>query len=156
MFFPSNAHNSNVQSFPENKYSFTGRLNLCIVQRSNPCQQLGRLLCYHYSNDAERGYDQSGDFQKFQTLIFPCKFSECLIKKKSKLLFEKRNGFLANQTKLFLINRKLLFLVCFFSRSLESQKNDRKLLFHDCFVSVTHTIVRFNLSLKTNGFLPVV
>ena len=122
MFCPSNAHNSNVQSFPENKYSFTGGVSLCIVRKSNPCKQLGRLLCYHYSNDAEKGDDQSGDFQKFQTLIFPCNFSECLIKKKSKLLFEKRNGFLANQTKLFLINRKLLFLVCFFSRSLESQK----------------------------------
>ena len=44
IFCPSNAHNSNVQSFPENKYSFTGCLRLCIVRESNQCQQLGRLL----------------------------------------------------------------------------------------------------------------
>ena len=24
----------------------------CIVRESNPCQKLGRLLCYHYTNDA--------------------------------------------------------------------------------------------------------
>ena len=28
VFFPSNAHNSKIQSFPENKYSFTARLSL--------------------------------------------------------------------------------------------------------------------------------
>ena len=68
MFYPSNAHNSIVQSFPENKYSFTGRLSLCIIPESKPCQQRGRLRCYHYTNDIETVYDRRDDFQKFQTL----------------------------------------------------------------------------------------
>ena len=81
-----------------------------------PCQQLGRLRCYHYTNDAEKVYDRKNDFQKFQTLILPYKFSECHIKKKPKLLFEKRSCFFACQTNLFLINRKLLFLIFVTSR----------------------------------------
>ena len=28
----------------------------CIVRESNPCQKLGRLLCYHYTNDAHMKY----------------------------------------------------------------------------------------------------
>ena len=122
MFCPSNAHNSIVQSFPENIHSFIGRLSLRIVPESKPFQQLGRLRCYHYTNDTEKVYDWRDEFQKFQTLIFPYKLSECHIKKKPKLLFEKRSSFFANQTNLFLINRKLLFLICYFLRSLGSQK----------------------------------
>ena len=68
LFCPSNAHNSIVQSFPENKYSFTGRLSVCIVPESKPCQQRGRLRCYHYTNDTETVYNRRDDFQKFQTL----------------------------------------------------------------------------------------
>ena len=75
---------SNVQSFPEKKYSFTGRLSLCIVRESNPFQQFGRLLSYHYINDAEKVYDRRGEFQNFQTWFFPWTFSECHIKKKPK------------------------------------------------------------------------
>ena len=81
---PSNAHNSNFHYFPEKKYSFTGRLSLFIVRESNPCQQLGRLLCYHYTNDAEKAYDRRDQFQNFQTWIFPYTFSEFHIKKKPK------------------------------------------------------------------------
>ena len=95
MFCPSNAHNSIVQSFPENNYSFTGRLRVWIVPESKPCQQLGRLRCYLYTNNAEKVYDQRDDFHKFQTLIVPYKLSECHIKKKPKLLFEKRSNFFA-------------------------------------------------------------
>ena len=84
IFCPSNTDNSKVQSFPKNKYSFTARLSLCIVRESYPCQQLGRLLCYHYINDAEKVYDRRDDFQNFQTRIFPYTFSECYIKKKPK------------------------------------------------------------------------
>ena len=89
IFCPSNAHNSNAQSFPEIKYSFTARLSLCIVRESNPCQQLGRLLCYHYTNDAEKVFDRRDESQNFQTWIFPDKYSECHIRKKPKLFFEK-------------------------------------------------------------------
>ena len=71
IFFPSNAHNSNVQTFPKITHSFTGRLILCIVRESNPCQQFGRLLCYHYTNDAAKVYDRRDEFQNFQTWIFP-------------------------------------------------------------------------------------
>ena len=99
-FFPSNAHNSNVQTFPKTTHSFTGRLILCIVRESKPCQQLGRL-CYHYTNDAEKVYDQRDQFQNFQTWLFHYTFSECHIKKKPKLFFEKRSNFFANQTILF-------------------------------------------------------
>ena len=84
LFCPSNAHNSNVQSFHEIKNFFTGRMSLCIVRESNPCQQLGRRLCYHYTNDAVRDYDQRYEFQNFQTWIFLYTFSECYIKKKPK------------------------------------------------------------------------
>ena len=68
LFCPSNAQNSYAQSFPESKYSFTGRLSLCIVPESNLCQHLGRLPCYHYTNNTETVYDRRDDFQKFQTL----------------------------------------------------------------------------------------
>ena len=37
-----------------------------------------------------------------------------------------------------------------------NSKNDKNLLFHEYFVPLTHTIVMFNLSLKTNTLLPVV
>ena len=84
IYCPSNAHNSNAQSFPEIKNFFTGRLSLCIVRESNPCQQLGRRLCYQYTNDAVKDYDQKDEFQNFQTWIFPYTFSECYIKKKPK------------------------------------------------------------------------
>ena len=80
-FCPSNAHNSNVQFFPDNKYTFTGPLSLCIARDLNPCQQLGRLLCYHYTNAAEKVNDQRDEIQNFQTWNFPSTFSECHIKK---------------------------------------------------------------------------
>ena len=70
IFCPSNAHNSNAQSFPENKYSFTALLSLCIVWESNPCQQIGNLLCYHYTNDAEKVYDRRDEFQTFKFGFF--------------------------------------------------------------------------------------
>ena len=101
IFCTSDAHISNAQYFPEIKYSFTARLSLCIVRESNPCQQLGRLLCYHYTNDAENGYDRRDEFQNFQTWIFPYTFSKCHSKKKPKKFFEKRSKFFANQTNLF-------------------------------------------------------
>ena len=156
MFCPSNAQNSIVQSFPESKYSFTGRLSLCIVTESNTCQQLARLRCYLYTNDAEKVYDRKDDFQKFQKLIFPYKLSECHIKKKPKLFFEKRSNFLAYRTNLFLINRKLLFLIFYFSSSLGNQKTTGTHCFMNGLSLLTHTIVLFNLSLKTNTLLPVV
>ena len=101
IFCPSNAHNSNAQSFPENKYSFTALLSLCIVRESNPCQQIGKLLFYHYTNDAEKVYDRRDEFQNFQTWIFPYTFSKCHSKKKPKKFSEKRSKFFANQTNLF-------------------------------------------------------
>ena len=85
VFCPCNAHNSNVQSFPEIKYSFTALLSLCIVRESNPSQQLGSLLCYHHTNDAEKVNDRRDQFQNYQTWIFPYTFSECHIKKKPKI-----------------------------------------------------------------------
>ena len=85
IFCPSNAHNSNFQSSPENKNSFTARLSLCIVRDSNSCQQLISLLRYHYTNDAEKIYDQRDEFQNFQTWILPYKYSKCHIKKKTKI-----------------------------------------------------------------------
>ena len=85
VFCPSTAHSSNVQSFPENNYSFTDHLSLCIEREVNPYQQLRRLLCYLFTNDAEKVFDRRDEFQKFQTLIFLYKFSECQIKKKPKL-----------------------------------------------------------------------
>ena len=95
----SNAHNSEVQSLPEKKYSFTDRLSLSLVLESNPCQQLVSLLRYHFTNDNEKIYDRRDDFQNFQPWILHYTFSECHIKKK--LIFEKRSKFFANQTNLF-------------------------------------------------------
>ena len=92
---------SNAQSFPEIKYSFTALLSLCIVRESNPCQQLGKLLCYHYTNDPAKVYDRRDEFQNFQTWIFPYTFSKCHSKKKPKKFSEKRSKFFANQTNLF-------------------------------------------------------
>ena len=37
-----------------------------------------------------------------------------------------------------------------------NSKHDKSLLFHECFVPLTHTIVMLNLSLKLNTFLLVV
>ena len=131
---PSNAQNSNVQSFPEIKNFFPGRMSLCIVQESNPCQQLGRRLCYHYTNNAVKDYDQRDEFQNFQLWIFPYTFSECYIRKKPKSFFEKRSKFFAKQTNLFSFNRKLLlFLVCYFSRSMGIQKTTRIYYFRSIF-----------------------
>ena len=84
IFCPSNAHNSNVQSFPYIKNLSSGRMSLCIVRESNPCQLLGRRLRYHYTNEAAKDFDQRDEFQNFQTWIFPYTFSECYIKKKPK------------------------------------------------------------------------
>ena len=126
IFFPSNAHNSNAQSFSEIKNSVTARLSLCIVREANPCQQLGRLLCYHYTNDAEKTYDRNDEFQNFQTWIFPYTFSKCHIKKKTKKFFEKRIKLFANQKNLFsFIESCCFFLVCFFFRSMGIQKTTR-------------------------------
>ena len=60
-----------------------------------------KALCYHYTNDAAKDYDQRDEFQNFQTWIFPHTFSECYIKKKPKYFLEKRSKFFANQTNLF-------------------------------------------------------
>ena len=107
IFFSSNAHKSNVQTFPKITHSFTGPLILCIVRESNPCQQLGRLLCYHNTNDAEKVYDRRDQFQNFQTWIFHYTFSECHIKKNQN--YSLRSGVVFSLTRLvfFLINRKL-------------------------------------------------
>ena len=59
VFCPSNEHNSNVQPFLKNKYTFTGRLKLCIVLESKPCQQLRRLLCYYYTNCRKTKFESS-------------------------------------------------------------------------------------------------
>ena len=128
-FCPSNAHNSKIHSFPENKYSCTGRLSLCIVRESNPCQQFGRLLWYHYTNDAEKAYDRRGEFQNFQTWIFPYTFSECYIKKKPKLFFEKRSKFFANQTNLFSLIESCCFFWFVTSQDQWEFKNDKNLYF---------------------------
>ena len=85
---PSNAHKSEVQSLPENKYSFTDRLSLSLVLESNPCQQLVSLLRYHYTNDNEKNYDRRDEFQNFQPWILHYTFSECHIKKKKTNLWE--------------------------------------------------------------------
>ena len=37
-----------------------------------------------------------------------------------------------------------------------NSKNDKNILFYEYFVPLTHTIVKFNLSLKLNTLLPVV
>ena len=84
IFCPSNAHNSNAQPFPEINYSFTARLSLCILRESNQCQQLGRLLCYHYTNDAEKVYDRRDEFQNFQTWIFWTHFLSVTARKNQK------------------------------------------------------------------------
>ena len=70
MFCPSNAHNSNFQFFPENKYSFTGRLSVWIVPESKPCQQLGMLRCYQYTNDTEKSKDEEINFRTFKHWLF--------------------------------------------------------------------------------------
>ena len=153
IFCPSNTHNSKVQSFPENKYSFTARLSLCIVRESNPCQQLGRLLCYHYINDAEKVYDRRDDFQNFQTRIFPYTFSECYIKKKPKKFFENLSKFFANQTNLFSFIESCC---CFWFVSSQGQwelKKRQEFTISWYFVPLTHTIVMLNLSLKLNILL---
>ena len=109
IFCPSNEHNSNVQSFPENKYSFTGRLSLCVVRESNRCQQFGRLLWYHYTNDAEKVYDRRDQFQNFQTWIFHYTFSECHIKKNQN--YSLRSGVVFSLTRLIFFS---LFESCCF------------------------------------------
>ena len=153
IFCPSNAHNSNAQSFPEIKYYFTALLSLCIVRESNPFQQLGRLLCYHYTNDAEKGYDRRDEFQNIQTWIFPYTFSKCHSKKKPKLFFEKLIVFSLTRLLCFSLIESCvsdLLLLEVIGKS----KNDKKLLFYECFVPLTHTIVKLNLFLKTNTVLP--
>ena len=70
MFCPSNAHNSIVQFFPENKYSFTGRLSVWILPESKPCQQLGMLRCYQYTNDTEKSKDEEINFRTFKHWLF--------------------------------------------------------------------------------------
>ena len=133
IFCPSDAHNSIAQSFPEIKCSFTARLSLCIVRESNPCQQLGRLLCYHYTDDAGKVYDRRDEFQNFQTWIFPYTFSKCHSKKKSKKFFEKRSKFsltrpiCSHSSKAVVVSGLLVLKVN------GNLKNDKNLLFHDIF-----------------------
>ena len=169
IFCHSNAHNSNAQSFPDIKYSFTARLSaqffpkikysftarlsLCIVRESNPCQQLGRLLCYHYTNDAENVYDRRYESQNFQTWIFPYTFSKCHSKKKPKNFFEKRSKFFANQTNLFSFIESCC---CFWFVDSQGQwelKKRQEFTISWYFVPLTHTIVLLNLSLKINILL---
>ena len=154
VFCPSNAHHSNVQSFPEIKYSFTALLNLCIVRESIPCQQLGRLLCYHYTNYAEKVYDRRDEFQNFQSWIFPYTFSKCHGKKKPKKFCEKRSKFFANQTNLFSLIESCC---CFWFVTSKGQwefKKRQEFTISWYFVPLTHTIVMLNLSLKLNILLP--
>ena len=170
IFCHSNAHNSNAQSFPEIKYSFTARLSaqffpkikysftarlsLCIVRESNPCQQLGRLLCYHYTNDAENVYDRRYESQNFQTWIFPYTFSKCHSKKKPKNFSEKRSKFFANQTNLFSFIESCC---CFWFVDSQGQwelKKRQEFTISWYFVPLTHTKVLLNLSLKINILLP--
>ena len=156
IFCPPNAHNNNFQSFPEKKYSCTGRLSLCIVRESNPCQQLGRLLCYHYTNDAEKANDRRDQFQNYQTWIFPYTFSECHIKKnqnnslRSGINFSLTRTICSHSSKAVVVSGLLLLKVNWIS------KNDKNLQFHEYFVTLTHTIVMLNLSLKLNIRLPPV
>ena len=48
----------------------------------------GCLLCYHYTNDAEKAYDRRNKFINFRILFFPYKFSEGHIKKTKTNLWE--------------------------------------------------------------------
>ena len=138
VFCPSNAHNSNVQSFPEIRYSFTARLSLCIVRESNPCQQLGRLLCYHYTNDAEKVNDRRDESQNFQTWIFPDKYSECNIRKNQHYSLRSGVVFLLTRLICFSLIESCRFLVCFFSRTLGIQKETRIYYFMN-FLSLKRT-----------------
>ena len=119
---PSNAHKSNVQSFPEIKNSLTGRLRLCIVRESNLCQQLGRLLCYHYTNDAAKVCDRGDESQNFQTWNFPDKYSECHIRKNQH--YSLRSGVVFSLTRLICFSpiESCRFVVCYFSRTLVLKK----------------------------------
>ena len=131
IFCPSDAHNSIAQSFPEIKCSFTARLSLCIVRESNPCQQLGRLLCYHYTNDAEKVYDRRDEFQNFQTWIFPYTFSKCHSKKnhrnslRSGVNFSLTRPICSHSSKAVVVSGLLVLKVN------GNLKNDKNLLFHD-------------------------
>ena len=153
IFCPSNAHNSN-DSFPEFKYSFTARLSLCIVRESDPCQQLGKLLCYHYTNDAEKVYDRRDEFQNFQKRIFPYTFSKCHSKKKPKKFCEKRSKFFANQTNLFSLIESCRFWFVTSKGQWEFKKR-QEITISWYFVPLTHTIV-MTLSLNLNILLPPV
>ena len=62
LFCPFNAYNSNVQSFPENKYSFTVRLSFCIFRESNSCQQLGSLPLHQRCWEGVRSKRRSSEF----------------------------------------------------------------------------------------------
>ena len=130
VFCPFFAHNSNVQSFPEIKYSFTGR------------------------HDAEKVNDRRDQFQYYQTWIFPYTFSECHIKKKPKITLWEAEYFFANQ-----IIRFSLIESCRFwfvtSQGFGDSKRAKNVRFHEYFVPLMHTIVMFNLSLKLNTLLPV-
>ena len=152
IFCTSDAHNSNAQYFPEIKYSFTARLSLCIVRESNPCQQLGRLLCYHYTNDAEKVYDRRDEFQNFQSWIFPYTFSKCHSKKIPKKFCEKRSKFFANQTNLFSLIESCRFWFVTSKGQWEFKKR-QEFNISWYFVPLTHTIVMLNLSLKLNILL---
>ena len=128
---------------------------LCIVRESNPCQQLGKLLCYHYTNDAETVYDRRDDFQIFQTWIFPYKYSECHIKKNQN--YSLRSGAVFSLTRLICFSLtescRFWFVTC---QGFGDSKRDKNSQFHEYFVPLTHTIVMLNLSLKLNILLPIV
>ena len=154
IFCPSNAHNSNVQSFPEIEYLFTGCLSLCIVLESNPCHQLGRRLCYHYTNDAAKVDDRRDERQNFQTWIFPYTFSKCHIKKKPKQFYEKRSKFFANQTNLFSFIESCCCFWFFKSQGQWEFKKRQEFTISWYFVPLTQTILLLYLSLKLNVLLP--
>ena len=86
---PSNALNSNVQSFSEIKNFFTGRMSLCIVWESNPCEQLGRRLCYHYTNDADRGLQSKRWISELSNMSFSLNFFWVSHQEKTKIILWK-------------------------------------------------------------------
>ena len=131
IFCPSNAHNSNAQSSPEIKYSFTARLSLCIVRESNPCQQLGRLLCYHYTNNAEKCYDRRDEIQNFQTWIFPYTISKCHSKKKPKISLRSGVSFSLTRPICSHSSKAVVFSGLLVLKVNGNLKKDKNLLFHD-------------------------
>ena len=142
IFCPSNAHNSNVQSVPGIKYSFSALLSLCIVREPNPPQQLGRLLCYHYTNDAEKVYDRRDEFQTCKLGFFLTNILSVTSKRNQN--YSLRSGVVIRLICFSLIKSCRFWFVT--SQGFGDSKRDKNSLFHEYFVFLTHTIVKFNLS----------